>query len=173
MFCRILRQALVILQYHVVVFELETQLVPGFFLSQLEKYFLLAMIFNNFSQVRIEIERGPFFLPDHFQNLPLPCNNTLCGLSETFPWTLSDKTHKGTFIRFLHGMTPFFGGKSTLWSAWCPRPTEEEMQGWPKDVIKAAQNYFAEAEKLLNVIPANEIDEGNKKIKDKSKILHS
>jgi len=38
------------------------------------------------------LERGPFFLPEHSQNLPLPYQHTLGGLSETFPWTLSAKT---------------------------------------------------------------------------------
>lgn len=69
------------------------------------------------------IERGTFFLPEHFQNLPTPFVNTLGGMSETFPWTMSSKTirgERGGFIRWQHGMVPFFGGRSTLWSAWCP-----------------------------------------------------
>jgi choline dehydrogenase-like flavoprotein len=106
------------------------------------------------------IERGPFFLPEHFQNLPLPFQQTLGGLSETFPWTLSARTVGGRYIRWQHGMVPFVGGRSTLWSAWCPRPTDEEMEGWPKPVIQAAHKYFAEAERLLHVIPADEIDRG-------------
>ncbi|GAB1539746.1 hypothetical protein NUACC21_24130 [Scytonema sp. NUACC21] len=104
------------------------------------------------------LERGPFFLPEHFQNLPLPYQQTLGGLSETFPWTLSSKTISGCFIKWQHGMVPFFGGRSTLWSAWCPRPTREEMQGWPEQVINVANNYFEHAEKLLNVVSASEID---------------
>ena len=77
------------------------------------------------------IERGPFFLPEHFQNLPLPFVNTLGGLSETFPWTLTRNTASGDAgtVTWQHGMVPFFGGRSTLWSAWCPRPTDDEMQG--------------------------------------------
>lgn len=106
------------------------------------------------------VERGPFFLPEHFQNLPLPFQQTLGGLSETFPWTLSARTVSGEYIRWQHGMVPFFGGRSTLWSAWCPRPTPEEMEGWPKPVIATANKYFPHAEKLLNVIPADQIDKG-------------
>ena len=68
------------------------------------------------------LERGPFFLPEHFQNLPLPYQSTIGGLSETFPWTLSNKTISQPFFQWQHGMVPFFGGRSTLWSAWCPRP---------------------------------------------------
>jgi choline dehydrogenase-like flavoprotein len=106
------------------------------------------------------LERGGFFLPEHFQNLPLPYQSTLGGLSETFPWTLSAETHNSRFIKWQHGMVPFFGGRSIMWSAWCPRPTPEEMNGWPEEMIAVAQEYFAHAEKLLNVIPADEIDKG-------------
>jgi len=109
------------------------------------------------------LERGPFFLPEHFQNLPLPFKNTLGGMSETFPWTLSATTAEGLaggYIRWQHGMVPFFGGRSTLWSAWCPRPTPKEMAGWPIETMRAAQENFASAEKLLRVIPADQVDRG-------------
>ncbi len=111
---------------------------------------------NPFAKILI-IERGDFFLPEHFQDLPGPYKRTLGGLSETYPWTLSEKTTKGKFITWQHGMVPFFGGRSTLWSGWCPRPLEEEMINWPKEVIKVVQDYFEEAENLLNVIPADHI----------------
>jgi len=107
------------------------------------------------------IERGPFFLPEHFQNLPLPYKNTLGGLSETFPWTLSAVTAQGKdggYIRWQHGMVPFFGGRSTLWSAWCPTPNRDEMLGWPEETISAAESQFAAALKLLRVKSADQID---------------
>ncbi|EAQ67438.1 hypothetical protein MED121_15964 [Marinomonas sp. MED121] len=106
------------------------------------------------------LERGPFFLPEHFQNLPLPFVNTLGGLSETFPWTLSQETASGRGgpVRWQHGMVPFVGGRSTLWSAWCPRPNTDEMKGWPKTTIATAKEYFASAEKLLRVQNADQID---------------
>ncbi|RTY88510.1 GMC oxidoreductase [Flavobacterium sp. GT3R68] len=106
------------------------------------------------------LERGPFFLPEHFQNLAIPYQHTLGGLSETFPWTLSSKTatQPAGNIQFQHGMVPFFGGRSIMWSAWCPRPTQEEMQYWPQEVIDAARAHFESAEKLLNVVPADQID---------------
>lgn len=86
--------------------------------------------------------------------------NTLGGLSETFPWTLSRRTHEGEYIQWQHGMVPFFGGRSIQWSAWCPEPTPEEMRDWPKQVVKTVQEYFPEAKKLLNVVNADEIDKG-------------
>jgi choline dehydrogenase-like flavoprotein len=107
------------------------------------------------------LERGPFFLPEHFQNLSTPFVNTLGGLSETFPWTLSSTTALGLaggYIRWQHGMVPFFGGRSTLWSAWCPRPTREEMAGWPKETIAIAERNFEDAEDFLHVQPADQVD---------------
>ncbi|WP_296424036.1 GMC oxidoreductase [Yoonia sp.] len=107
------------------------------------------------------IERGTFFLPEHFQNLPTPFVNTLGGLSETFPWSLSATTALGLaggYIRWQHGMVPFFGGRSTLWSAWCPRPTEDEMSGWPAQTIAAAKANFDAAEGLLHVQKADAVD---------------
>lgn len=81
----------------------------------------------------------------------------LGGLSETFPWTLSEKTHNGEYIRWQHGMVPFFGGRSTLWSAWCPKPSEQEMTGWPQATIDAVDKYFDSATTLLNVVSTKEI----------------
>ena len=109
------------------------------------------------------VERGPFFLPEHFQNLPIPYQQTLGGLSETFPWTLSARTATKPVgdIQWQHGMVPFFGGRSIMWSAWCPRPTPEEMRDWPQETIDAAHAHFDSAEKLLNVIPADQIDAGH------------
>ncbi|MBB3231308.1 GMC oxidoreductase [Halomonas stenophila] len=106
------------------------------------------------------IERGAFFLPEHFQNLPLPFKDTLGGLSETFPWTLSATTALGKDgpVRWQHGMVPFFGGRSTLWSAWCPRPNGDELAGWPQATIEAARRNFETAEALLRVQKADQID---------------
>ncbi|WP_454752867.1 GMC oxidoreductase [Cupriavidus necator] len=106
------------------------------------------------------VERGPFFLPEHFQNLPIPYQHTLGGLTETFPWTLSSQTanQPSGHINWQHGMVPFFGGRSIMWSAWCPRPTRDEMAFWPEQTIAAAEARFASAETLLNVVPADKID---------------
>lgn len=114
---------------------------------------------NPFSRILV-VERGPFFLPQHFQNLPVPYTFTLGGLTETFPWTLDAKTARGEAgtIEWQHGMVPFFGGRSTAWSAWCPRPTDDEMHGWPEKVIKVAKQYFQSAEELLHVQKASMVD---------------
>jgi choline dehydrogenase-like flavoprotein len=106
------------------------------------------------------LERGPFFLPEHFQALPLPFENTIGGLSETFPWTLSAKTAQSKppqYVKWQHGMVPFFGGRSTAWSAWCPEPTDAEFESWPDEVVAAARAYMPQAKALLNVVSSSEV----------------
>jgi choline dehydrogenase-like flavoprotein len=103
------------------------------------------------------IERGSFLLPDHFQNLPYPYGEILCALPETFPWTVSPEMSATQDLNWQRGISPFFGGRSTIWSGWCPRPTVEELEGWPPQVIDRLNRYFAEAEKLLGIVSAGEI----------------
>ncbi|PPQ68722.1 hypothetical protein CVT26_003628 [Gymnopilus dilepis] len=106
------------------------------------------------------LERGDFWLPDHFQNLPLPFKYTLGGPSETFPFSLSRLTYDSP-VKYVHGSTPFFGGRSTFWSSWSPTPTPDLMREWPSSLIKTAGNpnseFFKRARALLRVTPANEI----------------
>ena len=111
---------------------------------------------NPYAKILI-LERGDYFLPQHFQNLPLPFKDTLGGVSETFPWSITKSTHEGEYIKWQHGMVPYLGGRSIMWSAWCPEPEDGEMPGWPKEVTNAVHGYFKDAKDLLNVIPANEI----------------
>ncbi|PNP54753.1 hypothetical protein THARTR1_04958 [Trichoderma harzianum] len=108
------------------------------------------------------IERGDFWLPTHFQNIPLPFKTVLGGPSETYPWTLSTETFKTKELGFLHGSCPFFGGRSTFWSAYSPQPTEDLMRDFPKSMIDASKQdgFWHAAEKLLNVIPADKIRDG-------------
>ncbi|GIJ86682.1 hypothetical protein Asppvi_005574 [Aspergillus pseudoviridinutans] len=105
------------------------------------------------------LERGGFWLPTHFQNLPLPFKMVLGGPSETFPWTLSRKTFEIPEVGYCHGSCPFFGGRSTFWSAWCPQPSVGLMRGFPESMIKTTEkkNFWEPAKKLLHVTPANKI----------------
>ncbi|KZV86632.1 FAD/NAD(P)-binding domain-containing protein [Exidia glandulosa HHB12029] len=106
------------------------------------------------------LERGGFWLPEHFQNLPLPYKMVLGGPSETFPWQLSSRTFRSE-LKFLHGSCPFFGGRSTFWSAWCPQPSEELMRGFPQSMIDTANQsgFWEKGKRLLHVTPANEIQD--------------
>ena len=105
------------------------------------------------------LERGGYYLPEHFQNLPFAFSNIIGGLSETFPWTLSKETKDGDYIKYQHGLVPFFGGRSLVWSSWCPKPNDEEFFGWPKAVIASAKKYFVASETLMNVV---EVGPGNR-----------
>ena len=81
-------------------------------------------------------------------------------MSETFPWTLAHETATGKdgLVRWSHGMVPFLGGRSTVWSAWCPVPNREEMEGWPDETIKAAEDQMLKASELLNVQSVSDVD---------------
>ncbi|KAI1881548.1 hypothetical protein JX265_000374 [Neoarthrinium moseri] len=105
------------------------------------------------------LERGDFWLPSHFQNLPLPFKTVLGGPSETFPWTLSKKTFNDPQLRYCHGSCPFFGGRSTFWSAWSPQPRVEDMRGFPSTMIASTKEpiFWPEAKRLLHVTGANQI----------------
>jgi hypothetical protein len=111
-------------------------------------------------QCTIFIRVLDFWLPDHFQNLPLPFKYTLGGPSETFPFTLSRYTYDST-VKFVHGSTPFFGGRSTFWSAWSPTPTPDLMRGWPDSMKETAgahdSEFFKRARSLLRVTSASDI----------------
>ena len=122
--------------------------------------FAYQMLANNPNAKILLIERGAYFHPEHFQNLPPAYCKTVGGKSETFPWKITEATHNGTYIHYQHGMNNFFGGRSSFWSAWCPEPTDEEMKDWPVEVIQKVRKWFPAARNLLNVIPADEISQG-------------
>ena len=113
--------------------------------------------------------RLDFWLPDHFQNLPLPFKYTLGGPSETFPFSFSRYTYDST-VKFVHGSTPFFGGRSTFWSAWSPTPTPDLMRKWPESMKKTAgkpdSKFFDRARSLLRVTSASDIGPPYAKLQD-------
>lgn len=129
--------------------------------------FAERILSKNKSARILMLERGSFFLPSHFQNLPGPFAKTLGGLSETFPWRITQRMKDGPY-GFNHGMVPFFGGRSTLWSSWCPEPKKyktrfgevNEMASWPKKLQEAVKKNFRSATNLINVINADEIEKG-------------
>ncbi len=57
-------------------------------------------VLDNDRNARIAVlERGDFWLPEHFQNLPLAYKFTLGGTSETFPFTLTEDMVKQDFLK--------------------------------------------------------------------------
>ncbi|KAF9776085.1 hypothetical protein IL306_005774 [Fusarium sp. DS 682] len=86
----------------------------------------------------------------------------LGGPSETFPWTLSRKTFETKELKYCHGSCPFFGGRSTFWSSWSPRPSLDLMRDFPEAMKKTAgqEKFWNDAKDLLNVTRANQINDG-------------
>ena len=111
---------------------------------------------NPYAKV-IVLERGDYFLPQHFKSLPLPFKYTRRGVSETFPWSITSDTHNGEYIKWQHGQVPYLGGASVMWNGWCPEPLDAEMPGWPKEVTDAIHSHFEDVTKLLNITSASEI----------------
>lgn len=112
------------------------------------------------------IERGGFLLPTHFQNLGASYKKLVGPISETFPWTLSQSTmlEKAPYRVTQHGMLPYFGGRSFLWSAWCPQPEEKQAEKWSPELLKSLsletgnhKSYFHQAKDLLHVHKSNEL----------------
>ncbi len=68
--------------------------------------------------------------------------------TENVPW---DFKPSGSLIDKVRGVNHFVGGRSSFWKAWCPRPREDEMKGWPENVVNKMLDLFPCAEKLLGV----------------------
>ncbi|THG95684.1 hypothetical protein EW026_g6015 [Hermanssonia centrifuga] len=62
-------------------------------------------------------------------------------------------------VGFMHGSCPFFGGRSTFWSAWCPQPTLDLMRGFPDSMKRTTQSedFWKDCKDLLHVTPADQI----------------
>ncbi|KIM35070.1 hypothetical protein M413DRAFT_432890 [Hebeloma cylindrosporum] len=129
-----------------------------------------ALRLNPFRKILL-LERGGFWLPDHFQNLPLPFQFVQQDVSETFPWELTSETAKNKI--YLSGSSPFFGGRSSFWSIWSPRAIYERtadddanededcdlMDGFPEFMKEIAKkpDFYKGADRLLNVQRADKI----------------
>ena len=61
-------------------------------------------------------------------------------------------------------MVPFFGGRSTVWSAWCPTPQDDELLDWPESIVQGMRANLDAAKKLLNVQAADEVDAKNSQL---------
>ena len=119
--------------------------------------FITKVAENNPKAKILVLEQGQYFHPTHFQNLPPAYIHTWRGASETFPWSITKKTHQGKYIKWQHGMNNFLGGRSLFWSGWTPEPTDEEMEYWPPKVIDTVHKYFGEVRELLDVVSADKI----------------
>ena len=130
--------------------------------------FLSRALENNPRASILVVDRGEYFQSDHIQNLHhtfQPAGR----ISETFPWSVTEKTSNGERIKWNHGVNNLFGGRSLFWSGWSPEPTAEEMEGWPAEVKdNLLRKYFPLAKKLINVTAADEISKfDGEKVREK------
>ena len=81
---------------------------------------------KTFSRRILVLERGPFALPEHFQNMSF-----MGGLPNWVrPW---EKTVSGDYP----GLRLCFGGRSLEWGGWSPELLSEELTDWPPSVVDA------------------------------------
>jgi choline dehydrogenase-like flavoprotein len=104
------------------------------------------------------LERGPYVLPEHFQNAPF-----MGGLPDwKRPW---DTTVPGTNP----GLRVCLGGRSLEWGGWSPEPLKAELAGWPPAVVDALQkpvpvtdlgapapSYFQQAAEQIGAADTND-----------------
>jgi len=118
--------------------------------------FITKVVKNNPKAKILVLEQGQCFYTSHLQSLS-PAYLQTFGASFSYPWSISEKTHQGKFVKWQYGMTNFLGGRSLLWSGWTPEPTDDEMEHWPPEVMKNVHKYFGEVRELMNVVAADEI----------------
>lgn len=124
--------------------------------------FIHQVLIRNPNAKILIIERGDFVDPQAIQDLTPHELGKVEKKTESFHWKIhkADKYIKeDKYIKYTRGVNNLFGGRSCFWKAWCPKPTEEEMAGWPGEVIDTVQKSFPDAADLLSVKPANEIEE--------------
>ena len=108
------------------------------------------------------LERGGFWLPVHYQMLPLAFSNTSGSPPTTYPWSRTKKMLTSNPGFFQAGYIPVVGGRSTYWSAWSPSPTPDLMRDWPQELIDVTlqKGFWEEAKKFLHVTTMDKIDDG-------------
>ena len=100
------------------------------------------------------LERGEY---KHFENLPPSSLRELTYESKTYHWATTELMQEGEYIKKQDGVNDVFGGQSAFWRGWCPKPSREELDGWPESVKDIIEEYFPKAAELINVVSADKI----------------
>ena len=119
--------------------------------------FTQRMLENNPKAKILILERGEYYYLEHFENLPPSRKRKLTYESKTHHWNRTEKMQNEEYIKEQDGMNDVFGGQSAFWRGWCPNPAREDLVGWPEGVKDIIEEYFPQAAKLLNVVPADKI----------------
>jgi hypothetical protein len=113
-------------------------------------------------QARILVlERGGYWLPTHYQMLPLAFQAAAGAAPTTYPWTRSTAmaTSGARFVQA--GTIPMLGGRSTCWGGWCPAPQPAQLRGWPEALVERTRKpgFWDDARAFLQVTSADRIDD--------------
>ena len=108
------------------------------------------------------LERGGFWLPVHYQMLPIAFNQTTGSPPTTYPWSRTRKMVTSSTSFFQAGYIPVVGGRSTYWSAWSPSPTPDLMRDWPQELIDITlePDFWPRAKEFLHVTSMDKINNG-------------
>ena len=124
--------------------------------------FVDQVLKNNANAKVLMLERGAFWLPVHYQNLPLAFQSQSGNAPTTYPWSRT-KDMATTGMKFFQaGYIPVVGGRSSYWSAWCPSPGPELMRDWPQELVDVTlqDGFWERARDFLHVVSMDTINDG-------------
>lgn len=103
------------------------------------------------------LERGPYVIPEHEQNLPY-VGGVAPGFAERW---VSDLDTGGTFSSNrrggFSGLQEAVGGRSLKWGGWSPELLDDELRDWPAAVAGDLRaTYFEEASDQLGTTDTND-----------------
>ncbi|HVK96110.1 MAG TPA: GMC oxidoreductase [Noviherbaspirillum sp.] len=124
--------------------------------------FIEQTLDNNPHAKILVLERGGFWLPVHYQMLPMAFQSTTGSPPTTYPWSRTTEMATTGMEIFQAGYIPVLGGRSTYWSAWCPSPSPDLMRDWPQELIDVTlkPGFWDRAKKFLHVTSTDQINDG-------------
>jgi choline dehydrogenase-like flavoprotein len=117
---------------------------------------------NNPHAAILMLERGGFWLPVHYQMLPVAFQAATGSPPTTYPWSRTSEMATTGIKFFQAGYIPVVGGRSTYWSAWCPSPGPELMRDWPQELVDVTlrPGFWDRAKAFLHVKSMDQIQDG-------------
>src|SRR5262245_26581615 len=118
------------------------------------------------------LEAGPFVLPEHFQNLPLPGFGP-AGPTENDPHVLRSEVWglpwRSPVAGGFTGLAYCLGGRSVFFGGWAPELLEAETVVWPAAVLSDLRNprpngspgYFRQSSEQIGVTETNDFMHGD------------
>ena len=117
---------------------------------------------NNPKARILMLERGGFWLPVHYQMLPVAFQAATGSPPTTYPWSRTSEMATTGMKFFQAGYIPVVGGRSTYWSAWCPAPGPGLMRDWPQELVDVTlrPGFWERARDFLHVSSMDQINDG-------------